>query len=98
MYCTHCLCASCKALRAVSGGYDRVKEDVIRLIVKAGDKGMTSAELTRYSRPLRTFNDEQKALMFDQLESEGIVVKHRFPAGSGRGKYRDAFLFAQVSQ
>jgi hypothetical protein len=98
MYCTHCECASCKALRIVSGGYDRVKEDVIRLIIKSGDQGMTAAELYRFSRPFRTIDDGARGLMLDQMVEAGILLKHKFENKVGRGKSREAFICLEVSQ
>ncbi len=91
MYCTHCKCDSCKALRLASGSYSRVEEDALRVIIRSGESGMTLPELTRYSRPFRTLDREQQALLLDRLEAEGKLIKHRFPA-SGRGKWRDAYL------
>lgn len=93
MYCTHCTCPSCKALKATSGDYSKVREDVLRLIIKAGESGLTLSELDRASRPIRTLNAEQIALMMDQMVSSGIVVKHTFKPESGRGRSREAFLF-----
>lgn len=98
MYCTHCKCASCKALRSVAGGPNRAKEDVVRLVIKSGEKGMTACELKRFSRSLRILGEEAEGLMFDQLVSDGVLIEHMFKPASGRGKSRPAFLFAQVSQ
>lgn len=97
MYCTHCQCDSCRALRLASGGYSRVEEDTLRVIIKSGEEGKTLSELTRYSRPFRTLDREAQALLLDRLEAEGKLVKHSFPA-PGRGKPRIAYLAVEVSQ
>ncbi len=97
MYCSNCECPSCKALRLASGGYSRVEEDALRVIIKSGEKGITLSELTRYSRPFRTIDREQQELLLDRLVGSGLLVKHEFPAPS-RGRTRVAFLAVQVSQ
>lgn len=98
MYCTNCSCPSCVALRVTAGGYDRVKENVIRLIAKHGEKGLTMAELRTRSRPLRTMSDEDQALMLDGFVASGELVRVVFEPASKRGRSRDAFVMVQVSQ
>lgn len=98
MYCSNCSCPSCVALRVSSGGYNAVKEDVVRLIAKAGEQGMTLAELKSYSRPLRTIDEERKALMLDQMVASGVLVVQNFQPKAGRGRSRNAYVLAKVSQ
>ena len=98
MYCTNCSCHSCVALRVTASGYDRVKENVIRLISKHGERGLTLAELRTRSRPLRTMSDEDQALMLDGFVASGDLLRVVFEPEARRGRSRDAFVMAQVSQ
>lgn len=97
MYCSNCNCLSCQSQRLSSFNSNKATSDVLRLTLKAGEKGLTKNELTTYSRPFRAVDPEQRSLMLDQLEAAGLLVKHRFRAPT-RGKPREVYLAAQVSQ
>ena len=97
MYCSNCNCLSCQSQRLSSFNSSKAMPDVLRLVLKAGERGLTKNELTNQSRPFRSVEPEQQALMLDQLEAAGLLVKHRFRAPT-RGKPRDVYLAIQVSQ
>lgn len=97
MYCSNCKCDSCQAQRLAGETNNGVLKDVVRLVIKSGDKGMTMAEMKEFSRPFRAIGKEGQALLLDRLEAEGKLIKHRFSA-QGRGRFRMAYLAAEISQ
>lgn len=91
-YCKHCQCNSCQSIRLVNSPEVKAKGEALRLIRKAGDEGMTPAELCRYSRLFRVFDVSERESILDTLVMDGSIMLHTFKPQSGRGKSRNAYL------
>lgn len=91
-YCKHCECNSCQSIRLINAPEVKAKGEALRLIRKAGENGMTQAELCRYSRLFRVFDVYEKNEVLDTLVMEGSIILHTFKPQSGRGKSRHAYL------
>lgn len=95
MYCSNCQCPSCHTQRAAD--FEKTTTDVIRLVKDFGDQGITASALRDYSRRFRALGPDAQSALLDALTMSGVLIKHRFLAPT-RGKPRDAYLAAQVSQ
>lgn len=96
MYCNNCQCVLCVAKRSAPAIENRVQWDVIRLLTKAKESGMTMSELCKFSRAFRMLSNQSREVLLETLVSQGVLLKHRFPPESGRGRYRDAFLCSEI--
>jgi hypothetical protein len=97
MYCSNCNCALCATQRLTSQTDEKAPKDVVRLVAKSGDRGLTQAQLTGFSRSFRDLSASDQAALLDRLTAAGVLFKQRFRAPV-RGRFRDAYLVADLSQ
>ena len=91
MYCSQCSCPACQAQRVSDVAGDKAKNDVVRLVIQAGEVGLTEYQMREKSRSFRALSDDDKCLLLDRLLGAGVLVKHTFKAPT-RGKPRIAYL------
>lgn len=90
MYCSSCTCNVCLSKRLIDTN-DKTIADVVRLVIKSGEKGMTKAELCEASRKFRAVDESAKDGLLDGLVNSGLMIMLTFKAPT-RGKPRVAYL------
>jgi len=88
------------ALRAVQrlqacmadGQFEAAKKQVLNLLLKAGERGMTPNEINRRSRLFRGMTQRQQTELMNSMAFLGQVQQVQFPSGSGRGRPRIAWI------
>jgi hypothetical protein len=88
------------ALRAVQrlktfmadGLFEAAKKQVLNLLLKAGERGMTPNEVNRRSRLFRGMTQRQQTELLSSMAYLGQVQQIQFPSSSGRGRPRFAWV------
>lgn len=66
--------------------------DVANLILKAGRRGLTVAELAKKSAKFKGTENRMRRSMFDNLEADRNIRRYDTKSASGRGKPREAYI------
>ena len=72
--------------------FEASKKQVYSLILKAGDKGLTEAELNRASRKFRGMSQRQQIELLNSMKFVGEIERINMPPFSGRGPDRTAWV------
>ena len=80
------------ATRMGDSDFDRWCQEVHRLIVKAGTKGRTHAEMAEASRMFRALKPNDQDAVMDSLKRREVVMLVQYKPPSGRGRSRMAWV------
>jgi phage/plasmid primase-like uncharacterized protein len=78
--------------RVADNEFESQCKEVLRIIRKGKTRGMTEAEISRYSVTFRTMNGVARAAVFDVLRRDQMATLVPFSSASGRGKTRTAYV------
>jgi hypothetical protein len=74
------------------GSFDAAKKQVLNLLIKAGENGMTPSEINRHSRAFRDMTQRQQSELLNSLAFLNEVRQVAFTSESGRGRQRHAWV------
>lgn len=72
--------------------FEAAKQQVLQLLRKAGDRGMTERDLDKTSRRFRSMNQRQQIDLLNSLQFVGHAQRVALPPTWGRGKPRNAWV------
>lgn len=72
--------------------FEASKQQVLKLLVKHAERGMTVAEINRSSLRFRGMTQRQQTELLNSLQFVGQACMVEFPPASGRGKNRVAWV------
>jgi hypothetical protein len=74
------------------GHFEAAKKQVLNLLLKAGERGMTPNEVNRRSRLFRGMTQRQQTELLGSMAYLGQVQQIQYPSSSGRGRPRLAWV------
>jgi hypothetical protein len=74
------------------GEFEAAKKQVLNLLVNAGERGLTPAEINRRSRVFRGMTQRQQTELLNSLAFVNEVQQVSFASDSGRGRPRAAWV------
>jgi hypothetical protein len=91
------------ANRAISRMADNIADspfaalcnDVANLILKAGRRGLTIADLARKSAKFKGADTRMRRSVFENLESDRNIRRYDTKSASGKGKMREAYIASE---
>ena len=72
--------------------FEASKQQVLNLLLKHADRGLTVAEINRSSLRFRGMTQRQQTELLNSLQFVGQACMVEFPPASGRGKKRVAWV------
>jgi hypothetical protein len=74
------------------GVFEAAKKQVLNLLIKAGERGMTPSEINRHSRAFRGMTQRQQTELLNSLAFLNQVRQMSFGTQSGKGRPRVAWV------
>lgn len=80
------------------GVFEAAKKQVLNLLIKSGERGMTPSEINRHSRAFRGMTQRQQTELLNSLAFLNQVRQMSISAQSGRGRPRQAWVAIEEAE